>query len=179
VDAVVFTVGHSTLELDRFVAVLRDAGIGAIADVRRHPGSRRMPWFGAEALAAGLASAGIAYSHRPELGGRRSRAPDSPNGGWENAAFQGYADWMAGSEFAAGLARLEQIAAAAPTAVMCAEAQWWRCHRRLIADALVVRGRRVRHLMPGGRTSEHELTPFAVVADGRLTYPPPQLSLPG
>lgn len=171
------TIGHSTLAFERFAATLHDAGIRVVADVRRHPGSRRLPWFGAEALARGLAAEGLAYEHFPELGGRRSREPDSPNGGWENAAFQGYADWMASSEFAAGLERLERTARAAATAVMCAEAQWWRCHRRLVADALVVRGWRVRHLMPSGRTTEHELTPFAVVAGGRLSYPPPQLSL--
>jgi uncharacterized protein (DUF488 family) len=176
---VIFTVGHSTLELDRFVALLEHAGIGAVADVRRHPGSRRLPWFGAEALAARLAAAAVGYTHRPELGGRRSRVPGSPNGGWDNAAFQGYADWMASTEFAAGLARLERTASTAPTAVMCAEAQWWRCHRRLLADALLARGWRVRHVMPPGRITDHELTPFAVVVDGRVTYPPQQLSLPG
>jgi uncharacterized protein (DUF488 family) len=174
---VIFTVGHSTLALDRFLSLLRDAGIGAIADVRRHPGSRRLPWFGAEELSASLATNGIAYSHLAELGGRRSRTPGSPNGGWDNAGFQGYADWMGTVEFAAGLARLEAAAGAVPTAIMCAEAQWWRCHRRLLADALVVRGWHVRHVSPDGRTTEHELTPFAVVAGGRITYPPPQLSL--
>ena len=173
----IFTVGHSTLELARFVALLRDARIEAIADVRRHPGSRRLPWFNEEALAHGLAVAGIGYSHIPELGGRRTRAPDSPNGGWENAAFQGYADWMGTAEFAAGLHRLERTANARPTAIMCAEAQWWRCHRRLLADALLTRGWRVRHLMPDGRTADHALTSFAVVVDGRLSYPPQQLSL--
>jgi uncharacterized protein (DUF488 family) len=173
----IFTVGHSTLTLDRFVALLRTAGIEGIADVRRYPGSRRFPWFGAESLADTLPENGVSYLHLPELGGRRSRTPESPNGGWENAAFQGYADWMGTPEFAAGLARLEAAARAAPTAVMCAEAQWWRCHRRLVADALVVRGWRVCHVASDGRMTAHELTPFAVVAGGRLTYPPPQLAL--
>jgi len=160
------------------VALLRTAGIGAIADVRRHPDSRRLPWFAQDALAASLPAHGVAYAHRPELGGRRPRAPDSPNGGWENASFQGYADWTATPEFAAGLARLEEAAKRAPTAMMCAEAQWWRCHRRLLADSLLIRGWRVRHLMPDGRTTDHELTSFAVVRAGRITYPPSQLSLP-
>jgi uncharacterized protein (DUF488 family) len=160
------------------VELLHTAGIGAIADVRRHPGSRRQPWFARDALAASLPAHEIAYSHHLELGGRRARAPDSPNGGWENASFQGYADWMATPEFAAGVARLEEAAKAAPTATMCAEAQWWRCHRRLLADALLVRGWRVRHVMPDGRVTDHELTSFAVVREGRITYPPSQLSLP-
>jgi uncharacterized protein (DUF488 family) len=173
----IFTVGHSTLELDRFVALLKNVKIAGIADVRRYPASRRFPWFGAEPLAESLRDNGLTYLHLPELGGRRSRRPESPNGGWENAAFQGYADWMGRPEFATGLARLEAAARAAPTAIMCAESQWWRCHRRLVADALVIRGWQVRHVAADGRTGEHELTPFAVVVDERIMYPPPQLSL--
>jgi uncharacterized protein (DUF488 family) len=173
----IFTIGHSTLSFDRFTALLRGAGVGGVVDVRRYPGSRRFPWFGAEALAQTLPQEGMTYLHLPELGGRRSRTPGSPNGGWENAGFQGYADWMATPEFAAELARLEAAAAAAPTAIMCAEAQWWRCHRRLVADVLVVRGWTVCHIAPDGRLTEHELTPFAVVAGDRLTYPPSQLAL--
>ncbi|HEX8101602.1 MAG TPA: DUF488 domain-containing protein [Solirubrobacteraceae bacterium] len=170
--------GHSTQELDAFVELLRGAGVGGIADVRRFPGSRRLPWFNAEALAESLPAAGIGYAHLPALGGRRSRVPGSVNGGWENAAFQGYADWMATPEFAEGLVRLQALARSAPTAFMCAEAPWWRCHRRLVADALVARGWEVRHLLPGGRIAAHELTAFAVVGvDGSLTYPPAQLSL--
>ena len=149
-----------------------------MADVRRRPGSRRLPWFGEAALRASLPEAGIAYAHLPALGGRRTRRPDSLNGGWENASFQGYADHMASPEFAEGLARLEALARSASTAFMCAEAPWWRCHRRLIADALVVRGWDVRHLLPGGRVAPHALTDFAVVGEGGgLTYPPPQLGL--
>jgi uncharacterized protein (DUF488 family) len=141
--------------------------------VRRFPGSRRHPQFNAEALSGWLPEEGIAYVHLPELGGRRPRLAGSVNGGWENAAFQGYADWMASPEFAAGLARLERLDA---PALMCAEAQWWRCHRRLVADALVVRGHAVRHIL-GRREVAHELTPFAVADAGRLTYPPAQLAL--
>lgn len=148
-----------------------------VADVRRFPGSRRLPWFNAEALAEWLPSAGLAYAHLPALGGRRSRRPGSPNGGWENAGFQGYADHMQTPEFADGMARLEALARQAPTAIMCAEAPWWRCHRRLVADALLVRGWAVEHVLPGGRAAAHELTGFAIVDGGRLTYPPPQLSL--
>ena len=120
---------------------------------------------------------GTGYEHFPELGGRRSRVPDSPNGGWEVAAFQGYADHMASEEFARGLERLEAWAAERHVAVMCAEAPWWRCHRRLLADALLVRGHEVCHIMGPERATAHELTEFAHVDGGRLTYPPRQLSL--
>jgi uncharacterized protein (DUF488 family) len=142
--------------------------------VRRFPGSKRLPHFNAEALRAAL---GDAYQHFPELGGRRSRVPGSPNGGWEVAAFQGYADHMASDEFARGLARLEAWAAGRSVAVMCAEAPWWRCHRRLLADALLVRGHEVRHIMDTREAAPHELTEFAHVEDGRVTYPPAQLTL--
>ena len=103
--------------------------------------------------------------------------PGSPNGGWDNAAFQGYADHMASDEFARGLARLEAWARERSVAVMCAEAPWWRCHRRLLADALLVRGHEVRHIVDDREAAQHELTEFAHVEDGRLTYPPAQLSL--
>jgi uncharacterized protein (DUF488 family) len=142
--------------------------------VRRFPGSKRLPHFNAEALRAAL---GADYEHFPELGGRRSRVPGSPNGGWEVAAFQGYADHMASEEFARGLERLEAWAAQRSVAVMCAEAPWWRCHRRLLADALLVRGHEVRHILGPERAPRHELTEFAHVEDGRLTYPPRQLEL--
>lgn len=175
----ILTVGHSTHPLEAFIALVRDAGVEGIADVRRHPGSRRLPWFSADALAASLPAAGLTYDHLGDLGGRRPRRRGSPNGGWEHPAFQGYADWMAAPEFASALERLERLARTRTTAVMCAEAPWWRCHRRLVADALVVRGWEVLHLGPDGGTTAHELTSFAVVEAGRLTYPPPQLALGG
>jgi uncharacterized protein (DUF488 family) len=173
----IFTVGHSTHELDGLVALLRGAGVSALADVRRYPRSRRVPHFNAESLERSLPVEGIDYVHLEELGGRRSPVPGSPNGGWREGQFQGYADHMATPEFAAALERLETLARARPAAVMCAEAPWWRCHRRLLSDALLVRGWHVLHLGPDGRLSEHELTDFAVVSDGRLTYPPPQTAL--
>jgi uncharacterized protein (DUF488 family) len=173
-----FTIGHSTHALDAFCGLLERHGVRRVADVRRFPGSRRHPQFGADALAAGLAARGIGYAHLAALGGRRSVAPGSRNGGWENAAFRGYADHMATASFAAGLAELEALAAAEPTAVMCAEALWWQCHRRLVADALLARGWAVDHIGPDGRVAAHELTAFAVVADGSLTYPAAQLRLP-
>jgi uncharacterized protein (DUF488 family) len=173
----IHTVGHSTRERDELIALLRAHGVDAVADVRRFPGSKRLPHFNAEALAAALPVEGIAYEHYIELGGRRSRVPSSPNGGWEVAAFQGYADHMASEEFARGLERLEAWASERSVAVMCAEAPWWRCHRRLLADALLVRGHEVRHILDAREAAPHELTDFAQVQDGRLIYPPRQLSL--
>jgi uncharacterized protein (DUF488 family) len=146
----------------------------SLADVRRYPGSRRLPWFAGEALAEAWPS----YAHLGELGGRRSRRTDSPNLGWTVKAFGGYADHMATPEFERGMARLLELPA--PAAVMCAEGNWWQCHRRLVSDALVARGHRVLHIGREGGLAEHELTSFAVVHRGdppRLTYPPPQLAL--
>jgi uncharacterized protein (DUF488 family) len=167
-----FTIGHSTHALDAFLALLRGAGIELVADVRRFPGSRRHPHFGGEALAASLAEAGIGYEHLVELGGRRSVMPGSPNDGWEVAAFRGYADHLRSDEFARGRARLAESAGARRTAVMCAEAQWWRCHRRLVADVFAFDGWAVTHVMPDGRLAPHEPPPFAVRApDGLPVYP--------
>ena len=172
-----FTIGHSTHAIDAFVALLRGAGVHAVADVRRFPGSRRNPQFAREALADGLAAHGIGYVHLEALGGRRSVVAGSPNEGWENAAFRGYADHMASAAFAVGLAELETLAATEPTAVMCAEALWWQCHRRLVADALLARGWGVDHIGPDGERAAHALTPFAVVDAESLTYPAAQLRL--
>jgi uncharacterized protein (DUF488 family) len=161
------------------VALLRDQGVAALADVRASPGSRRLPQFNRGLLERTLPERGLAYVHLPELGGRRRPVPGSPNTGWEVEAFRGYADHMASDEFAHGLARLEELASARPTAVMCAEALWWRCHRRLVADALTVREWEVRHIGPDGKVTLHELLPFAVVAgDGGISYPPAQRELP-
>ena len=159
------------------MALLEGHRIQCLADVRVHPGSRRLPHFNQQSLAAELPAHGIAYEHLRALGGRRRPAPDSPNAGWESEAFRGYADHMRSAEFWEGLEALERLARAKPTAVMCAEAVWWRCHRRLIADALVVRGWRVRHISASGPVSEHELTPFAVVDGAHLSYPPEQARL--
>ena len=169
--AEILTVGHSTHALDGLVALLRRHRVEALADVRRTPRSRRVPHFDADRLRHELPAAGIAYVHLAELGGRRSSAPGSPNGGWRVGAFRAYADHMATPEFAAGLRRLEALAGERLAAVMCAEALWWRCHRRLVADALVARGWRLRHIGPDGRLAEHELTSFARVDGERLTYP--------
>ena len=173
----VFSVGHSNHRLEQLVERLRRHGVSQVADVRTYPGSRRMPWFNREALARDLPGVGVAYLHLPELGGRRRAAPDSPNHGWEVEGFRGYADHMAQAQFGEGLERLQDLAARSPTAMMCAEGLWWRCHRRLIADALVVREWRVDHIGPDGSLARHELTPFAVRDGLRLTYPPAQASL--
>jgi uncharacterized protein (DUF488 family) len=173
-----YTIGHSTHAIDAFVALLTGAGVRAVADVRRFPGSRRHPQFGRDALAGALRAASIEYEHLDALVGRRSVEPGSPNGGWGERGFRGYADHMASADFAAGLVRLEALVAARPTAIMCAEALWWQCHRRLVADALVARGRVVEHIGPDGARTAHELTPFALAGDGgALTYPAPQLRL--
>jgi uncharacterized protein (DUF488 family) len=169
-----FTIGHSTHDLDTFLALLRGHGVVTLADVRRFPGSRRMPWFAAESLRERWPG----YAHLPELGGRRSRRRDSPNTGWTVPAFGGYADHMASDGFEQGIARL--LGLAQPAAIMCAEGNWWQCHRRLISDALVARGHTVMHIARDGALTEHELTPFAQVQPGsppRLTYPPAQLEL--
>ena len=166
-----FTIGHSTRGLDELVGLLREHGIAVLADVRTAPGSRRMPHFTKAALAADLPARGIEYVHLPELGGLRRPRPDSPNAGWRNDSFRGYADHMADLDFAAGLERLVEWSRDRHVAVMCAEAVPWRCHRSLIADALLVRGEAVMHVIGPGRTQAAVLTPFARVEGGRITYP--------
>jgi uncharacterized protein (DUF488 family) len=149
-----------------------------VADVRRYPHSRRHPQFNAETFAAALRSEEIAVEQFGEtLGGRRQPHRDSPNTGWRVKGFRGYADHMASEEFGRGLAKLQELARRVPTGVMCAEADWRRCHRRLIADALQREGWRVRHIQPSGRVEPHEITPFAVVDGERVTYPPVEASL--
>lgn len=178
-DKTIYTVGHSTRSSEELLALLREPGIERLADVRAFPSSRRHPQFKREAMADWLGSAGIEYRHMPGLGGRRSPIPGSLNAGWRDAAFQGYADHMRSAEFQDALAALEAAARESTTSIMCAEAVWWRCHRRLIADALVARGWRVEHLGIGDGRAVHELTEFAVVGpDGALTYPPAQGTLP-
>jgi uncharacterized protein (DUF488 family) len=167
----ILTIGHSTHEIGRFIRLLSANRVELVADVRRFPGSRRNPQFGAEALAPSLAAAGIGYEQLgAELGGRRRARRDSPNDAWRVEAFRAYADHTTTDEFRRGLARLEALAAERRTAIMCAEADWRRCHRRLIADALVARGWRVLHIAADGRRSEHELPEFATVVGGEVGY---------
>ncbi len=174
----VYTVGHSTLPVEDFVALLRHHGIAAVADVRRYPASRRHPHFARDALAATLANAGIAYVWLPELGGRRRGGRDSPHVGWRSASFRAYADHMETEEFARGIARLLALAAERPTAVLCAEVVPWRCHRQLVADALLAAGHTVRHIVDREPPAAHRLTPFARRAGDRLVYDAAQPALP-
>jgi uncharacterized protein (DUF488 family) len=167
----ILTIGHSTHTIERFGELVRGAGVEAVADVRRFPGSRRNPHFAAEPLAAELSRAGIAYGWLGhELGGRRQARRDSANDAWRVAAFRGYADHMQSDEFTRGLVRLEALAAQRRTAFMCAEGDWRGCHRRLIADALAARSWRVVHVLPDGSLARHELPGFATVAAGRVRY---------
>jgi uncharacterized protein (DUF488 family) len=173
-----YTVGHSTRSLDELIAILDGAGVRELVDVRTVPRSRRHPHFNREALRIDLPERGLAYTHCGALGGFRRPRPDSVNRGWEHEGFRGYADYMASDDFKTALRELELHGADHATCVMCAEAQWWRCHRRLIADALTVRGWTVLHLGLHAQPEQHELTAFAVVgAGGELTYPPAQTEL--
>ena len=156
--------------MDEFVQLLKANGIRALADVRRFPGSRRLPHFNQQPFSAALAEAGIEYVHFPELGGRRRARPDSPNTAWRNEAFRGYADHLTTEEFQAGIERLLKFARRTPTAIMCAEALWWQCHRGLIADVLKASGHEVIHILAGSKTEPHPFTSAAQIVDGKLTY---------
>jgi uncharacterized protein (DUF488 family) len=169
--AFLYTIGHSTRSADEFLSLLRAHAVLQVADVRTFPMSRRWPHFNRVVLEALLAERGIEYRHFPALGGRRKPRPDSVNGAWQHESFRGYADHMATPEFEASLEDLLRYAEEGATAIMCAEAVWWRCHRRLIADALVARGVSVLHIMSGDRAEPHELTSFAVLRDRHVTYP--------
>ncbi len=170
------TIGHSTRSFERFVELLLANGVERLVDVRRFPHSPRHPHFGEKSLPGRLCEQGIGYLHLPGLGGRRKPQPGSPNTGWRNPSFHGYADHMATAEFAQDFERLLELCWRERACLMCSEAVWWRCHRRMIADALVVRGVAVEHVLGGARWQLHELTPFARVVDEdrdkRLVYPP-------
>lgn len=167
------TVGHSNHEMADFLAILREAGVDCIVDVRRLPGSKKYPWFDQENLAPSLREAGIGYVHVPALTGRRPKQPDVPddvNAFWENRSFHNYADYALSDEFARGLQELRSTEAERP-ALMCSEAVWWRCHRRIIADHLLSNGESVEHIMGPGSIKPASLTPGALVRDGRVSYP--------
>lgn len=168
-----WSIGHSTRPLEELVGMLREAGVVRLADVRRFPGSRRNPQYSAESLAVSMPEAGIEYVPMPELGGRRPPRPDSPHTAWRNSGFRGYADYMDTPDFARGRERLMALARERRTAVMCAEAPWWRCHRSLISDDFKARGWQVIHLMNPGRSQEHPWTPVARIVDGKLDYSSP------
>jgi uncharacterized protein (DUF488 family) len=167
----VYTVGHSTRPIDEFLGLLYEHAVASVVDVRRFPGSRRHPQFSQEALRATLTSSGVGYLHKVELGGRRSLRAASPNTAWRNASFRAYADHMDSAGFQAALSELIELASQQRTAIMCAEVLPHRCHRRLIADALVARGAEVIHIISPGRSERHVLNPQAhLLEDGRLRY---------
>ncbi|HAT30787.1 MAG TPA: DNA repair protein [Janthinobacterium sp.] len=168
----VCTIGHSNRPLDEFLDLLQKNDVGHVLDVRTVPRSRHNPQFNRDALPASLELRHIAYTHLAGLGGLRHALADSPNGGWRNLSFRGYADYMQTPEFAASLQELMSLAGTRRCALMCAEAVPWRCHRSLIGDALLVRGFRVEDIIgPKGR-KPHTLTSFARVDGNRVTYPP-------
>ncbi len=177
----IYTIGHSTRELAEFLGLLAAHRVTQVVDVRRYPASRRHPQFARDALATALEQTGIHYHHEANLGGRRAARRDSANTAWRSAAFRGYADYMETPEFEDALERLRELARARPTAILCAEAVPWRCHRQLIADALVARGEEVGHILSAARVDPHRLSPHAQVLTGvRLRYPagpPDQIAL--
>lgn len=166
----IYTIGHSTHSVEDFIAMLRSFGIEALADIRRFPGSRRYPGFNKESLAAALQNAGIRYFHLESLGGRRKAQPDSKNSLWRNSSFRGYADYMETQEFQRAVDELQSIALKQPTAYMCSEAVWWRCHRSMVSDYLKAKGWTVLHIMAAGKAEEHPYTSPARVVGDRVYY---------
>jgi uncharacterized protein (DUF488 family) len=169
--ATIWTIGHSTRPIGEFIELLKAHGIRQLVDVRTVPRSRHNPQFGQENLPGSLQAEGIAYRHFPALGGLRHARADSINTGWRNASFRGYADYMQTAQFEEAVGKLVEIAADAPTAIMCAEAVPWRCHRSMIGDALLVRGVTVLDIMSATNAKPHSLTPFAKVEGTAITYP--------
>ena len=167
----IYTIGHGNRTLDELVEALRSHRITQLADVRSFPGSRRNPQFGREELGRSLPAHGIAYLWMKDLGGRRRSHPDSPNTAWRVEGFRAYADYMETPAFAVALDELVRLARKSAIAYMCAERLWWQCHRRLISDALTVRGLEVVHILDAAKSEQHKLTPFLTVENGRLLYP--------
>ena len=167
----IWTIGHSTRAIDEVISLLKQNEIKLLADVRAFPGSKRYPQFNKDALAESLKANGIRYEHFPELGGKRKSKPDSRNTAWRNASFRGYADYMETEQFQKGVQRLFDVAAeAGPSAIMCAEAVWWRCHRSLIADYLKTRGVEVLHILGPNKVEPHPYTSAAQIVNGELSY---------
>jgi uncharacterized protein (DUF488 family) len=167
----IWTIGHSTRNIDVFISLLEENGIKLLVDVRSLPGSKRYPQFNRETLAQSLNALGIRYGHFPELGGRRKSKPNSRNTAWRNASFRGYADYMETEEFRKGIERLLDLAReAGPAAIMCAEAVWWRCHRSLISDYLKARGIEVMHILDANKIAPHPFTSAARIVNGKLSY---------
>lgn len=171
--APVYTIGHSTRPLEEFVQVLQHYGIDMLVDIRTVPRSRHNPQFEQQALSKTLPEHGIRYTHMRSLGGLRHARKDSINTGWKNASFRGYADYMQTEEFASAVSELIALAVQNTTAIMCAEAVPWRCHRSLVGDALEARGIEVIDIISGSSAKPHKMTPWAHVEGTRVTYPPP------
>src|SRR6059036_2310723 len=165
-----WTIGHSTRSIDEFIEALKSFEIRTLADVRSFPGSRRCPQFNKENLRDSLAEAGIDYIHLPDLGGRRRAKPDSLNMAWQSKTFRGYADYMETEAFQKGIARLLEAARERRTAIMCAEAVWWRCHRSLISDYLKANGVEVIHILDANKAEPHPFTSAARIINGALSY---------
>ena len=170
-ELTIWTIGHSTHPLEDFLALLKAHRIEAVADVRSFPGSRRHPQYGKDALRDSFAQHGIAYRWFPALGGHRKPSADSVNVAWRNAGFRGYADYMPTEAFGVGFDDLLKLARELRTTLMCAESVWWRCHRAMIADALLARGIDVEHILDAGPTTSHPGTAPLRIVDGRVTYP--------
>lgn len=170
IKVTVWTIGHSTRSIDEFLSMLESFKIKHLIDVRSFPGSGRYPQFNKESLMASLSEAKIEYQHYPDLGGRRRAKPDSHNVAWRNEGFRGYADYMETDGFLNGIARLIEIARVDRTAVMCAEAVWWRCHRSLISDYLKATGVGVCHITGAGKSEAHPFTSAARLVNGKLSY---------
>ncbi len=172
-DPTLWTIGHSTRPIEDFISLLHAHQIGLLVDVRTVPRSRHNPQFNTDVLAKSLKQIDLAYRHMPSLGGLRKAKKDSINMGWRNDSFRGYADYMQTDEFRSALEELMADSRLQPTAIMCAEAVPWRCHRSLIADALVIRGWEVKHIMTETKADPHHVTSFAIVEKGALYYPDP------
>lgn len=177
-ELTLFTIGHSTRQLDEFIELLRSNGIKRVIDIRTVPKSRHNPQFNRDMLGPSLRSAGIGYVHLKKLGGLRHARSDSVNLGWHNASFRGFADYMQTPEFVEGLERAIKLAKQKPSALMCAEAVPWRCHRSLVADALLVRGIQVEDVVGRSSPRPHKLTPFAKIRGKKITYPAEESGTP-
>jgi uncharacterized protein (DUF488 family) len=170
--SLVLTIGHATRPIEEFISLLKENEVGCVLDIRTVPRSRHNPQFNRDALPDSLAAEGIGYRHIAGLGGLRHARADSPNKAWRNASFRGYADYMQTPEFAENVDDLMQLARTTRCVLMCAESVPWRCHRSMVADALVVRGIPVEHIMGPHKRNPHKLTPFAHVQGTHITYPP-------
>lgn len=169
-EQLIWTIGHSTHPLEKFITMLQSYSIANLVDVRHYPGSRKYPQYNKESLCTSLEQQEIKYVHLEALGGRRKTSATSANTAWRHPAFRGYADYMETAAFKEAVITLENIGQKSRTAYMCSEAVWWRCHRSLISDYLKVKDWKVMHIMEIGKAQEHPFTAPAKVVDGKLSY---------